>query len=351
MVKWHAVIRWVVRGLALCMVGHAFGSEPPPALPSLQAPFRLPTTNHAIFQPGGEVRFFAPTPGRDWTSGSYGCVRTDGYQFHEGLDIKWTARDRRQEPTDAVLASAAGRVAYINTKPWSSQYGNYIVLEHDMEGMKVYSIYAHLSEGEKGLRVGAPVRAGDSIATMGRTANTRQRIGQDRAHVHFEIALLLIDRFDAWHRNKYKDGVNEHGNWNGLALGGLDPWAILRAQQAQGTNFSLVAFLRGQTELCRVWIGQSKFDFLDRHPGLLRPNPLAAREGVAGYEVAFNYAGIPFEVTPRAASEFQSEERFQLLSVNAEEQRAHPCKKLLRWSNGRWHLTDRALEHLRLITF
>ena len=338
--------------LLLGMSGAHEGEEPPTQSPGRpDVPFMLPTTNRALFEVEGEARFFSPTPGRDWTSGTYGCVRTDGFQFHEGLDIKWTQRDRKREPLDDVRATARGEVAYINSKPWSSQYGNYIVLKHRMEGLDVYSIYAHLSRIRDGLEVGGVVEAEAPLATMGRTANTRQSIHPDRAHVHFEIALLVTDRFHAWHRNKYKDGVNEHGNWNGLALAGLDPWALFRAQQRQGTNFSLVAFLRGQKELCRVWIGQDTFAWLERHPALLRPNPRAEREGIAGYEVALNYAGIPFEITPRAASEFQAAETFQLLSVDPEEQSANPCKKLLRWKEGRWQLTDRALEYFKLLTF
>ena len=75
--------------------------------------FQLPTASRAIFEPDGEERYFAPTPGKTWESGTFGCVRSDGHQLHEGLDIKWTQRDRKGEPTDSVLASASGTVAYV----------------------------------------------------------------------------------------------------------------------------------------------------------------------------------------------------------------------------------------------
>src|SRR5262245_9385936 len=93
-------------------------------------PFQLPTANHALFEKGGEERFFAGTAGKDWTTGTFGCVRGDGWQMHEGLDIRSMEHDKRGEPIDAVLATADGTVAYINTRPSLSNYGNYIVLRH-----------------------------------------------------------------------------------------------------------------------------------------------------------------------------------------------------------------------------
>src|SRR5215472_8956349 len=89
-------------------------------------PFQLPTANHALFEPGGEERFFVGTVGKPWTTGAFGCVRSDGWQIHEGLDIRCLQRDKHGEPIDPVMATADGVVAYINTKPSLSNYGNYI---------------------------------------------------------------------------------------------------------------------------------------------------------------------------------------------------------------------------------
>src|SRR4026209_1292642 len=52
------------------------------------APLLLPTANNTIYEPGQEEKFFVPTPGKPWTSGTFGCVRTEGWQVHEGLDIR-----------------------------------------------------------------------------------------------------------------------------------------------------------------------------------------------------------------------------------------------------------------------
>src|SRR6266699_4799637 len=114
-------------------------------------PFHLPTANRALFERGQEEKFFVGTVGKPWTSGAFGCVRSEGWQLHEGLDIRCLQRDRHGEPIDPVLATADGTVAYINTRPSLSNYGNYIVLEHQVEGLEIYSLYAHLREVPAGL--------------------------------------------------------------------------------------------------------------------------------------------------------------------------------------------------------
>ena len=127
-------------------------------------PFQLPTANRALFEPGGEERYFVGTVGKPWTSGTFGGVRSEGSQLHEGLDIRCLKRDRKGEPADPVLATADGTVAYVNRKAGLSKYGNYVILRHLVEGLEVYSLYAHLSEVKAGLHAGQTVKAG----SMGR---------------------------------------------------------------------------------------------------------------------------------------------------------------------------------------
>src|ERR1700690_4678567 len=94
-----------------------------------QSPFQFPTANHALYDSGDELRFFAPTaPDKPWTTGSFGCVRTDGRQMHEGLDIRCLQRDRHGEPTDPVMATADGTVVYFRTRPALPNYGKYAVI-------------------------------------------------------------------------------------------------------------------------------------------------------------------------------------------------------------------------------
>src|SRR5712675_137569 len=217
-------------------------------------PFQLPTANHALFEPGGEDRFFVGTVGKPWTTGTFGCVRSDGAQMHEGLDIRCLQRDKRGEPTDPVMATADGTVAYINARPSLSNYGNYIVLRHEIEGLEIYSLYAHLHSIREGLKAGQPVKAGEEIAIMGHTANTRESISKERAHVHFELDMFVNDRFSEWYKRNLPGERNDHGMWNGQNLNGIDPRLILLQQQSEGANFSLVRYLQSEPELCRVLV-------------------------------------------------------------------------------------------------
>ena len=116
-------------------------------------------------------------------------------------------------------------------------------------------------------------------------------------------------------------------------------WALTRGPSCwrsttQGAKFSLLSFLQGQTELCRVLVRKTDFPWLKRYAALVRPNPRAEKEGVAGYEIALNFNGVAFELIPRAASEIKGKAKFQLLSVNeagvSQEPRAPPGREARR---------------------
>jgi hypothetical protein len=315
---------------------------------SAQTPFQFPTANHALYEPGQELKFFAPTaPEKPWTTGSFGCVRSDGWQMHEGLDIVHQHTDRRGEPTDPVMATADGTVVYVSTKAALSNYGKYIVIRHIVEGLEIYSLYAHLSEVQPGIAAGAPVKAGQVIAIMGRTSNTSETISRERAHCHFELNLFVNENFSSWFRKNFPGERNDHGIWNGRNLNGLDPMQILLAERSG--KFSLLGFVRGQTELCRVLVQATHFPYLKRYAPLVLRNPRAEKESVAGYEIALNYNGVAFALMPRAASEIKGSSRIQLLSVNAAEEAAHHCRKLVVQRGGHWQLADQGLRAVQLL--
>src|SRR6516165_4123234 len=137
--RWHRFGAWSLKFLWGLKIGAW-------SFVSAAQPFLLPTANHALFEKGGEEKFFVGTVGKDWLTGTFGCVRSEGWQMHEGLDIRCLQRDKHGEPTDPVLATADGTVVYINKRPSLSNYGNYIVLRHRVEGLEVDSLYAHLHE-------------------------------------------------------------------------------------------------------------------------------------------------------------------------------------------------------------
>jgi len=312
---------------------------------------RLPTANRALFQNEGQENFFAPTPGKSWVSGTFGCVRTEGWQMHEGLDIRSVQKDRRGEPTDPVMATADGVVAYANRRSGLSNYGNYIILRHYIHGLELYSLYAHLSQVRSDLKPNTPVRAGETIGVMGRTSNTRQRIDKSRAHVHFEFDLLIHPQFASWYRQNFPGQRNDHGNWNGLNLVALDPQDIFLSQAKAGTNFNLLRHVQSQPELFKVWVNKSRFPWVQRHPGLVMRNPAAEKEGIAGFEVSINFNGLPFKLVPRSSNESRNLQRYQILSVNQKEAEANHCRKLLKKQNKNWTLTPTGLDLLDLLSY
>lgn len=315
-----------------------------------EPPLQFPTANTTLLEPAGNERFFVGTVGKPWTSGTFGCVRTEGWQLHEGLDIRCLLRTRTGEPADPVRATADGHVAYANPKAGLSSYGIYIVLRHQLSGIELYSLYAHLSQIQPDLKPGQPVRAGQVIGTMGRTTNTRQTISKDRAHLHFELNLLLNDRFHQWHTQTI-GSRNDHGAFNGQNFAGLDPRLLLLSSHRFPTNFNLRRFLTNQTELCRVAVRATNFPFLQRYPQLILNAHLTNSAPIAGYEIHLDYAGVPCRLLARTDAELPQSGHFNLLQVNEEEQRLRPCRRLVTRSGDHWSLARNGSRLLELLTF
>lgn len=320
-------------------------------MPATAQTFRLPTANQAIFQPGNEEKYFVGTVGKPWMSGTFGCVRSSGYQLHEGLDIRCLQRDKKGEPIDPILATADGTVAYMNRKTGLSNYGTYLVLRHRIDRMEIFSLYAHLRDIRADLKIGALVKAGETIATMGRTTNTREGISKDRAHLHFELNFFINDRFSSYYKKTFPGQRDDHAEWNGQNMIGFDPRAVLIADHHVGGKFSLLKWIQNQNELCRVVVRDADFPWLKRYSPLIRSNPIAQKEGVAGYELVLSFNGMPFQIIPRAASELKSKLKYQLLSVNETEYQNNPCRKLVSKRNGRWELASNGIRHLDLLTY
>jgi peptidoglycan LD-endopeptidase LytH len=349
--RFHAAT-WQPWPIAACRASALLATLLLPLLPLRAQPFHLPTANRALFEPdGGGERFFVGTVGKPWMSGTFGCVRSEGWQLHEGLDIRCLQRDKRGEPTDPVMATADGTVAYLNRKPSLSNYGNYILLRHEVDGLEIYSAYAHLREVRADLKPGSTVKAGETIAVMGRTANTHEGISKDRAHVHFELDLLVNEAFPAWYKKNFPGQRNDHGQWNGQNLLGLDPRAVLLEQQRLGAKFNLVQYIRSQPELCRVLVRATSFPWLKRYAALVQASPATSGQGIAGYEIALNFNGVPIALIPRSAAQIKGKAKFQLLSVNEPEQQKNPCRRIVTKRGSRWELAPRGLNALGLLTY
>ena len=309
----------------------------------------LPTANTNLFTAGAEAEFFVGTVGKPWPSGTFGCVRTDGWQLHEGIDIKARQRDRKGEPIDPVMAIADGVVLYVNRKAGLSNYGNYIVIGHSIDGVEVCSVYAHLRAIEETVHTGAKVKAGDRIATLGRTSNTRSGISKERAHVHLEIALFLNKRFAEWHADRLPDTRNDHGMFNGQNFAGIDPARLLLEHHQLGARFNLRQFIQAQPELCRVQVRDTNFAFLKRYGSLV--DPAADTRGVAGYEIVISHAGAPMRLIPRTAAELKSPARIHLVSVNEAVQQEHRCRKLVTKTKNGWELANNGRQLIDLLLY
>ena len=132
---------------------------------------------------------------------------------------------------------------------------------------------------------------------------------------------------------------------------GIDPRPVLLGQHEHGTGFSLLSFLQNQPELCRVIVRKTDFPWLKRYAPLVRPNPRAEKEGIAGYEIALNFNGVAFELIARAASEIKGKAKFQLLSVNEREYNKNPGRRLVVKRGSRWELASHGLNLLELLTY
>ncbi len=310
--------------------------------------FVWPTPNPAWRQGRGIESYVQATVSGDPESGLFGCVRSGGSQFHEGVDLKALGRDRRGEPTDQIFAALDGVVRYINARAVESNYGRYIVLEHPDSKPAVYSLYAHLSRIEAGLRVGTPVKRGAVIGTMGHSAGGTP-IPRERAHLHFEIGLMVTKNFQAWYSARRFGNVNNHGLWNGMNLMGVDPLDFLR-EWRRGRVDNFQQYFDRMKTVVRVRLATNQVpDFIRRYPVLLR-RPLPAGF-VGGWEIECNATGLPFAWTPLTPAQVAGLRLNtpQIVSVDAAVVRAYRCKSLVRARAGGYIPGSDLTEMLQLI--
>lgn len=259
-----------------------------------------PTPNTAYLEGKGIESYIQPTVSGEATSGLFGSVRSNGTQFHEGIDLKPVSRDRQGEPKDDVFATMAGVVRHVNLRAGESSYGRYVVIEHPDLKPAVYTLYAHLSAVKPGLKPGDAVACGQVIATMGRSAGG-YAIPKDRAHLHYEIGLMMTRQFQSWYAWKEFGSPNEQGIYNGMNLMGINALDFLDQFRARRVNNFTEYFAR-LPAVATVRIATRRVpDFVQRYPELVTGEiPLA---GVAGWEVKVAVTGLPFAWTPLSATD------------------------------------------------
>ena len=271
----------------------------------------------------------------DPESGGFGGVRSGGSHFHEGIDIRAATRDRRGEPLDSVFAAMPGVVRHISSSAGESSYGRYVVLEHPTMTPAVYTLYAHLARIAPGLRVGQPVTAGQVLGTMGHSSGGYM-IPTDRAHLHFEIGLAATQNFQGWYDARRFGSRNEHGMWNGMNLIGVDPLAFFNDWRAGRIASAQDFFAKQETAVVVRVSTYRKPDFIVRYPSLLtKPLPIGP---VAGWEIRFNWTGLPFAWTPLTGAEVAGLPSGQprVIDVNTAVTRRERSKSLAVERRGVW---------------
>lgn len=264
----------------------------------------LPTDNDALFHGGGPEfyqyieRDFKGVKSTPWEGGQYGFVRDPAEtaaglvytRFHEGVDIKPLQRDERGEPLDPVRAIAAGVVVHTNPVPRFSNYGKYVVVEHRWDSCKYYSLYGHLSSIQ--VHPGQRVEQRDQLGVMGYTG---EGLNQTRAHLHFELNLMLSRQFESWHDSLFKTDPNHNGLYNGLNLAGIDVARLYLALRER-PSLTIPDFLSEEETLYRVLLPDSgRFDLLKFYPWMVSQKG-AGKPG--SWEISFNRAGVPLKIEP-----------------------------------------------------
>lgn len=282
-----------------------------------------PTPNRAYLDQKPLEAFVQPTVSGEATSALFGCVRSSGTQFHEGLDLAPTRRDRAGEAQDEIYAVLPGVVRHVSRVAGHSSYGRYIVLEHPEAVPAIYTLYAHLASIAPGLEVGARVEQAQTIAVMGRSAGG-YTIPKERAHLHFEMGVRLTDSFQPWYDWRKFGSRNEHGVWNGMNLHGFDPLDFYNQFRERRVD-NLNDYFRRQEPALRIRIASPRVpDFVTRYPSLL--TGMLPPERVAGWEVQFNAFGLPFAWSPLTDADMEGYRPDEVRVIEADEGRLAACR-------------------------
>ena len=329
---------------------HDSAVQPQPAVSEniLRPTFTFPTENHALLDDNGSESFFTPTTkAKAWTSGTFGCVRNGGARLHEGIDIASIERDQNNEPTDPVRAVFYGLVVHVNRNIATSNYGKYVVLNHNLDGFSFYSLYAHLSEIDQNIQIGIQLNAGKKLGILGRTSNTREKIESWRAHLHFEIGVQINSKFKNWFPTWYKDGKNHHGNWSGLNLLGLDAAKILIEDQSNKIDF--VEHLASEALLCRVRVYRKRIDYFERYNQLCF-NIIDEKEPAA-WDVSLNFSGLPLRAEPIYETKQTPRTKYTVLEVDEKVYNQHRCSRLLFKRGQKWTFTSKGQRLMDLLIY
>jgi murein DD-endopeptidase MepM/ murein hydrolase activator NlpD len=128
-----------------------------------------------------------------------------GYMEHRTIYNRSTLFDTGDEPRrlhlgvdiwgDAgtpIYCPIAGQVHSFADNNNFGDYGPTIILQHNLDGLTLFSLYGHLSrESLAGLEVGQDIRMNQQIATLGNAGEN----GSWPPHLHFQLMLDIGDSY------------------------------------------------------------------------------------------------------------------------------------------------------------
>ncbi|MEZ5274753.1 MAG: M23 family metallopeptidase [Opitutaceae bacterium] len=252
--------------------------------------FTWPTPNDAYAMGKGPQGYILAREAGNADSGQFGCTLNQGMLFHDGLDLKPLQRDWMDEPTDPVRAILPGIVRYINRDRYKSEWGLYVVVEHNTLEPKLLSVYSHLRNIPYELAEDQMVEEGQVIGTLGRSTPDGS-LSKSEAHLHFEVALRLADTFPGWHSRHQEAGPNRNGVWNPRNLLAID-FLDLVGKLKMGDQDNIRDYLLMQPIAVSIKVQSLKTpDFIRRYPELIGEE---LNQGEShGWQINFNGYGVP----------------------------------------------------------
>jgi murein DD-endopeptidase MepM/ murein hydrolase activator NlpD len=129
-----------------------------------------------------------------------------------GVDI-WA------EAGTPVYAPLNGHIHSFQDNDHFGDYGPTIILQHDLDGLSLYTLYGHLSkESLNGLTVGKPIVKGQQIALFG----SQEVNGHWPPHLHFQLMFDMEGCFGDY------PGVGRYSEKDIYLRNSPDPNLILR---------------------------------------------------------------------------------------------------------------------------
>lgn len=290
-----------------------------------------PTEDDSFFKGAPIESLIQPTASGALNSGLFGYVRSNGKKFHEGIDIKSKKHNRKGEPTDKILAAIEGRVVYTNNFSGNSEYGRYIVILHDNLQVPIYTLYAHLSGIDPSVKVGKKVHAGEIIGVMGRSSN--EPIPKQRAHLHFEMGVMLSENFENWYSIQKFGNPNRHNIWHGFNLTGFDPLDFYTKWKT-GKITSVDEYFRQFPVAFSLRIYNKKIPSFIKRYSRLATKPIESKN-ITGWDIDFTWFALPFRWTPLYESNQEKSNGTLLTAYNTNLFSQHNCSNTVIVNNDK----------------